>query len=132
MKWQLLFSALIFFLLSPVTYAEASNLSVAEIKEKITSVAIEEEVPPEILKAIAFIETDYEHFNEDGEPNISDDGVIGVMQVTPDNIDLEVDEDRLEAISIQAGTFCFISLSIFNRSRIIRKRHKDDNIFVSF
>ncbi|WP_163539710.1 S-layer homology domain-containing protein [Gracilibacillus sp. YIM 98692] len=96
MKRRLLLSALIFFLLSPVTYAEASNLSVAEIKEKITSVAIEEEVPPEVLKAISFIETDYEHFNEDGEPNISDDGGIGVMQVTPDNIDLEVDEERLK------------------------------------
>jgi S-layer homology domain/Transglycosylase SLT domain len=40
-------------------------------------------VPPEIVKAVASVENGgWKHFNENGEPVISDDGGIGLMQIT--------------------------------------------------
>lgn len=84
-------------LATPVSAAtNSSNLSIKEIKEKITTIAIKYDIPPEILKAIAFIETGYSQFNPDGTPNVSDDGGIGIMQVTPTDIDLPVNEERLK------------------------------------
>jgi Transglycosylase SLT domain len=51
-------------------------------KETLTKIALEEGIPPEVLKAIAYSETGMNQFNENGEPFITDDGGIGIMQIT--------------------------------------------------
>ncbi|GAA0486849.1 hypothetical protein GCM10008986_10320 [Salinibacillus aidingensis] len=81
--------------LVPENY-EAGNLSIKEKKEIISDIAREYDIPPEILKAIAYEETGYKQFNEDGSPYISTDGGIGIMQVTPGNIDFSVNEEKLK------------------------------------
>ncbi|WP_337019345.1 S-layer homology domain-containing protein [Oceanobacillus massiliensis] len=86
--------SLFFFSIS--VHAEGSNPPLAEMKETITATALEYDIPPEILKAIAYVETGYKQFDEDGNPIISPDGGIGMMQVTPNNIDVpNVDEELL-------------------------------------
>ncbi|MFJ8068153.1 immunoglobulin-like domain-containing protein [Peribacillus sp. NPDC096447] len=49
----------------------------------LTNAAIEAEIPPEVVKAVATQENgDWRQFNEDGKPIKSDDGGIGLMQLT--------------------------------------------------
>jgi hypothetical protein len=51
----------------------------------LTKAAQESEfpIPPEIVKAVASVENNgWKHFNANGEPVISDDGGIGLMQIT--------------------------------------------------
>ncbi|MEQ6376457.1 S-layer homology domain-containing protein [Bacillaceae bacterium S4-13-56] len=74
------------------------NPPVEEIKQLITETANKHNIPPEIMKAIAFNETAYKQFDDAGQPIISPDGGIGMMQVTPDNIDTDllVDEQKLK------------------------------------
>ncbi|WP_106496174.1 S-layer homology domain-containing protein [Lentibacillus sp. Marseille-P4043] len=75
---------------------ESSNPSTDEIKQLISDEARERGIPPEILKAIAYVETGYQQYNSDGTPYISDDCGIGILQVTPEKIDIPVDTDRLK------------------------------------
>ncbi|MGY0691397.1 S-layer homology domain-containing protein [Virgibacillus sp. FSP13] len=77
---------------------KSSNLSIQETKQIISETAREYGIPPEILKAIAAMESEdeYKQFNEDGTPVISSDGGIGVMQVTPDKINIPVDIEKLK------------------------------------
>ncbi len=78
---------------------EATHYSMVEKKEMLTEVAKNKGIPPEILKAIASVETKMMQFKEDGTPNITPDGGIGIMQVTlqPDEIIKKgIDEERLK------------------------------------
>jgi SbsC C-terminal domain/Transglycosylase SLT domain/Bacterial SH3 domain len=56
------------------------------MKDLITEVAIDKEIPPEILKAIAYQEAGnklrFNHFELNGEPMVSSDNGIGIMQIT--------------------------------------------------
>ncbi|MFC2947699.1 S-layer homology domain-containing protein [Virgibacillus sediminis] len=80
----------------PATAAEEDgNLTIPEVKKMIAEEAREQGIPPEILKAVAAVENGYRQFEEDGSPVISPDGGIGVMQVTPENVDIPLDEDKL-------------------------------------
>lgn len=72
------------------------NPPLNEIRQKIADEARKQGIPPEILKAIAATESNYTQFNADGSPNISSDGGIGIMQVTPANIDIQVDIEKLK------------------------------------
>ena len=47
----------------------------------LTEAAIEADIPPEVVKAIAWEESDWQQFKA-GKPNVSFDGGIGIMQVT--------------------------------------------------
>ncbi|WLR41604.1 cell wall-binding repeat-containing protein [Bacillus carboniphilus] len=59
----------------------------------LTNIALENEVPPEIVKGIATQENgDWKHFESNGEVNKSDDGGIGIMQIT--NIDGLSDDEK--------------------------------------
>ncbi|WP_138419872.1 S-layer homology domain-containing protein [Aquibacillus sediminis] len=60
------------------------NPPTAEINQLLTEAAIEHDVPPEIVKAIAWQESRWRQFDSDGNPllNASEDGGIGIMQVT--------------------------------------------------
>ena len=64
------------------------NPALNELDELMTELALEENIPPEIVKAVAYQESDLRQF-VDGEPNIASDGGIGIMQVTDDRFDQE-------------------------------------------
>jgi SbsC C-terminal domain/Transglycosylase SLT domain len=57
-----------------------------KMKDLITEVAIENGIPPEILKAIAYQESGdtlkFQQFKNNGEPIVSSDNGIGIMQIT--------------------------------------------------
>ncbi|KGP72619.1 Ig-like domain-containing protein [Pontibacillus yanchengensis] len=73
------------------TYKE---LSMDKKREMLTEIALEEGIPPEILKAVAERESQMMQF-KDGEPFIrEDDGGTGIMQITNPNMD--VDEEKLK------------------------------------
>jgi len=77
-------------------FAKNSNPPADEIKRIITEKALQYNIPPEVLKAIAFVENGYKQFNAQGDPYIASDGGIGVMQVTPEKIDQPVNVERLK------------------------------------
>ncbi|WP_406944952.1 S-layer homology domain-containing protein [Halobacillus sp. SY10] len=70
----------------------------------LTEAALKYDVPPEIVKAVAEKENgNWSHFDENGEPIVSDDGGIGLMQVTNKPL---LDEKRLKydlPYNIEAG-----------------------------
>ncbi|MBM7618427.1 putative cell wall-binding protein [Bacillus tianshenii] len=77
-----------------------------EIDRMLTSEALKHDVPPEIVKAIAFVEAFGWVHCEDGETIISGDGGIGIMQVTDPENEYNLDEERLHtdiAYNISAG-----------------------------
>ncbi|MGV3466582.1 MAG: transglycosylase SLT domain-containing protein [Heyndrickxia sp.] len=81
--------------------ATNSELSIKERKQLLTEVAIQNNIPPELLKAIALQESGMSQFESDGvTPNIrQSDGGIGIMQVTltPSEIQQEdINVDRLK------------------------------------
>lgn len=74
------------------------ELSYQEKKDLLTEVGLKYDIPPEILKAIAYVETGMRQFDEKGSPimNANDDGGIGIMQVTLDEDELEKREINRE------------------------------------
>ncbi|WP_102345037.1 SH3 domain-containing protein [Bacillus sp. Marseille-P3661] len=98
------------------TYAETSiatkcgyvpeqgvNPSPQTINCLLTEVALSYDVPPEIVKAIAEQESGWQHYTSQEVPLISDDGGIGIMQVT---LTTGLDVERLESdllYNIEAG-----------------------------
>ncbi|MGG0846830.1 immunoglobulin-like domain-containing protein [Peribacillus simplex] len=59
------------------------NPSHKQINCLLTNAAIEAEIPPEVVKAVATQENgDWRQFNDAGKPIISGDGGIGLMQLT--------------------------------------------------
>ncbi|MFZ4451123.1 S-layer homology domain-containing protein [Salibacterium aidingense] len=89
----------------------AEELSYKEKKDLLTESALQHDIPPEVVKAIAYKETGMRQFDEEGEPilNENEDGGIGIMQVTLNEDDFEhreVDRKRLEndtAYNIEVG-----------------------------
>lgn len=59
-----------------------SNPSTEEIRNKLYEAAVERNIPPEILYGIAYQESGWRQFDSSGDPIISFDGGIGIMQVT--------------------------------------------------
>lgn len=75
------------------------QLTVPEIKEMLTEVANEKGIPAEILKAIAYVETGFQQFDENGEPLITADGGIGMMQITMSDEEYEskgIDKEKVK------------------------------------
>ncbi|MDV2886325.1 S-layer homology domain-containing protein [Alkalihalophilus pseudofirmus] len=103
--------AVLVFLSVPSFVSAAENGSVAERKALLTDLAIKHNVPPEIVKAIAYQETGMRQFDADGNVirNMNDDGGIGMMQVTMSDqelLDKEIDRHKLEndmAYNIEVG-----------------------------
>lgn len=76
------------------TIAPGVNPSFQHMNCIITNAAIEQGIPPEVAKTVAFKENHYwKHFNPDGTPIISHDNGIGLMQITNHP---EFDQDRLK------------------------------------
>src|SRR6476469_9631996 len=61
--------------------AQNVNPSFQTINKLLTEAAIEADIPPEVVKAIAWEESDWQQFKA-GKPYVSTDGGIGIMQVT--------------------------------------------------
>ncbi len=75
------------------------------INQLLTEEALKQNVPPEIVKAIALKESDWEQC-ENGKPHISPDGGIGIMQVTDHEGEYNFDTNRLKTdiqYNIQVG-----------------------------
>jgi hypothetical protein len=58
------------------------NPSFQQLNCLLTNAALESNVPPEVVKAVAAQENSWRQFDENGQPIISKDGGIGLMQVT--------------------------------------------------
>ena len=87
---------------SNVSAAENENPSFQEINRLLTNEAIKRGIPPEVLKAVAWEESNWRQF-VGGKPYISSDGGIGIMQITNK---AAYDQSRLKtdiAYNIQAG-----------------------------
>ncbi len=52
------------------------------INTMLTEAAIRNDIPPEVVKAVAFEESGWRQFTDKGQPLISSDGGIGIMQIT--------------------------------------------------
>lgn len=92
-------------LASPITSKAAGyeNPSKYEINKLLTEAAVKYDVPAEIVKAVAAEESGWKQFTSDGEPNISGDGGIGIMQVT-DTAGYDVERLKSDiAFNIEAG-----------------------------
>ena len=108
MKWiRILVLCSILFVLPSTVSAEEdvyTELSVEEKHRILTETALKFDIPPEILKAIAFEENKLMQFDEEGKVVVSQDGGIGMMQIT--NVNFPVDEERLKtdtAYNIEIG-----------------------------
>ncbi|MFC0525318.1 cell wall-binding repeat-containing protein [Pontibacillus salicampi] len=68
----------------PANAQAAETLDNNDINKLLTEIAKEKEVPPELAKAIAHMESGWKQWKDDAQtkPNISNDGGIGIMQVT--------------------------------------------------
>lgn len=68
------------FTINTLVYAQNYNPPREELEEKIEEVAAKRAIPSVILKAIARVESVYEHYNSDGSPKITGSS-IGLMQI---------------------------------------------------
>lgn len=78
------------------------NPSYREINRMLTEAALEKDIPPEIAKTLAYQESTWQQF-KNGAPYISDDGGIGIMQITND---FRFDQEKLKTdiqYNINAG-----------------------------
>lgn len=84
-------------------FAADKEYSINEIKQMIVDVAREKNIPPEILLSVAFVESKFQQFDENGDPFIGSDGLgYGVMQITDEVDNLEEVKQDVEA-NIRAG-----------------------------
>ena len=100
------------------------NLSFQEINELLTKAALEANIPPEVVKAVAAQESGWKQFYENGETNISEkDGGIGIMQITNQP---NYDQDKLKtdiSYNIEAGVE--ILSSMFDRNDLPKIKGAD-------
>ena len=75
---------------APASAGSYVNPSPAQIRAKLSAAAVDRLIPPRILYAVAYQESTWRQFDANGDPLISRDGGIGIMQVTtiPDGIDV--------------------------------------------
>ncbi|QWH13259.1 hypothetical protein EXW38_18725 [Bacillus mycoides] len=69
----------------------------------LTNAALEANIPPEVVKAVAMQESGWRQFDQSGQPMISHDGGIGIMQITNHS---KYDQQKLKydvIYNIQAG-----------------------------
>jgi hypothetical protein len=90
-------------------YKDTKLYKAAEVKTMLREVAVANGIPPEILKAIAFEESAMKQYNSAGEPLITPDGGIGIMQITLSDEEAgvkNIDKERLKwdtRYNIQTG-----------------------------
>lgn len=75
------------------------QLSIEETKELLRETAVRYDIPPEVLKAMAYVHTGMKQFDENGAPIVSEDGGIGIMQVKMPEEEMkerDIDIERLK------------------------------------
>lgn len=78
-KKVMTFTLVMLILFTQVGYG--FNYTREELEAKIDEIALERGVPSVFVKAIAQVESGFQHFNSNGYPKISSGGHIGLMQV---------------------------------------------------
>jgi hypothetical protein len=89
---------------APASAGPYVNPSPAEIRGLLYAAAVAHDIPPKILYAVAYQESTWRQFDAAGDPLISSDGGIGILQVT--TIPAGVDAERLKtdvAYNIDVG-----------------------------
>ncbi|MEW9053838.1 MAG: transglycosylase SLT domain-containing protein [Neobacillus sp.] len=79
------------------------NPTSQQINCLLTNAALEANIPPEVVKAVAMQESGWKQFDQDGQPLETDDGGIGIMQITNQ---VNYDQEKLKTditYNIQAG-----------------------------
>ena len=85
------------------TYANPPS---AEIRSLLHDAAVADDIPPKILYAVAYQESGWRQFDADGDPLVSGDGGVGIMQVTtvPTGVDAaRLGTDIVYNIEVGAG-----------------------------
>ncbi len=91
------------FMINTLVYAQNYNPPREEIEAKIEEVAVRMAIPSVILKAIARVESVYEHFNRDGSPKITGSS-IGLMQINNRNGGYDTNRLKYDIMyNIEAG-----------------------------
>ncbi|MBP1926811.1 hypothetical protein J2Z76_002681 [Sedimentibacter acidaminivorans] len=75
---------IITFALNTIVFANSYNPSRQEIESMIEEVSIKRAIPSVLMKAIARVESTYEHFNENGSPKTTGN-CIGLMMINNRN-----------------------------------------------
>lgn len=70
------------FMTSAAANAATGNPDFQTINKYLTEAAIKHNIPPEVVKAVANQESGWRQFTDKGQPFISSDGGIGIMQIT--------------------------------------------------
>lgn len=94
--------------------APNKNPSSQHINCLLTNAALSAKIPPEVLKAVAATESDWRQFDSKGQPFKSQDGGIGIMQITNQ---ATYNQEKLKSdivYNIQAGVD--ILTSMYNRT----------------
>ncbi|MDP4083124.1 MAG: Ig-like domain-containing protein [Bacillota bacterium] len=79
----------------------------------LTNAALEAKIPPEVVKAVASKESGWRQFDQNGQPVVTQDSGIGIMQITNQS---NYDQQRLKEdiyYNIQAGVETLVSM--YNR-----------------
>jgi hypothetical protein len=114
-----------------------ATYSMVEKKEMLTEIANSKGIPAEVLKAIAYQETGMKQFTPDGQPLITEDGGIGIMQVTLSPEELErrgIDVDSLKwdtRYNIEVGADILLEKWNLNLPKVNNhsKKHLEDWYF---
>ncbi|MGW6298883.1 Ig-like domain-containing protein [Peribacillus butanolivorans] len=96
------------------------NPSFQHINCLLTNAALDAEIPPEVVKAVAWRESDWVQFIAPGKPKISSDDGIGIMQVTdiPEEYD---DDEKLELEYVEKLSYD-IAFNIEEGVKILSKK----------
>jgi hypothetical protein len=81
-----------------IDYKDPKTYTNTEIKTMLHEVALQNGIPPEILKAIAFVETGMMQYDSAGNPIIAADGGIGMMQITMSDEQLQAQGIDIEKL----------------------------------
>ncbi|MCK1984263.1 MULTISPECIES: Ig-like domain-containing protein [Peribacillus] len=92
----------------------------------LTNAALDAEIPPEVVKAVAWRESYWVQFITPGKPNISSDGGIGIMQVT----DIPEGYDENEKLTYKEKLKYDIAFNIEEGVKILNEKYNylDKNI----
>ena len=84
----------------------------------LTNAALDAEIPPEVVKAVAWRESDWVQFIAPNKPKISSDGGIGIMQVT----DIPEGYDENEKLTYKEKLKYDIAFNIEEGVKILSKK----------
>lgn len=106
---------------------ESKNPPLHEIEAMLEEVAKEYRIPAVLLKAVAWQESTWRQFDQNGNPLISYDGGIGIMQLTNQS---RFDQERLKKdirYNMEAGAQVLLEKRAYTRTGLLPSIGKMDN-----